>query len=138
MVTPDVHTDFSGQMSYSDYLHLDTLLTAQNPLRFEFVSHKLFRLAVPFALIGMVLSSAFLSGFVYRLPLAAAIGIVALGALALVRAPLGVVSRVTDLALAFVLLNTAAMVAFFYFSVGRKQVWEESQSDELPFKCQVS
>jgi poly-beta-1,6-N-acetyl-D-glucosamine synthase len=114
------------------------LLTAQNPLRFEFVSHKLFRLAVPFALIGMILSSAFLSGFVYRLPLAAAIGIAALGALALVRAPLGVVSRVADLALAFVLLNTAAMVAFFYFSVGRKQVWEESQSDELPFKCQVS
>jgi len=26
------HTDFSGAMSYGDYLHLDTLLTAQHPL----------------------------------------------------------------------------------------------------------
>src|SRR5208282_2794898 len=39
------------------------LLTAANPLRFEFVSHKLCRLAVPFAIIGMILSSAFLSEF---------------------------------------------------------------------------
>jgi biofilm PGA synthesis N-glycosyltransferase PgaC len=99
------------------------LLTGENPLRFEFVSHKLVRLAVPFALIAMILSSALLPGLVYRLPLVAAIGIVALGALAYVRVPLGFVSRITDLALAFVLLNTAAIVAFFYFSVGKKQVW---------------
>jgi tryptophan 2,3-dioxygenase len=32
MATPNVHTDFSGKMSYGDYLHLDTLLTAQHPL----------------------------------------------------------------------------------------------------------
>jgi tryptophan 2,3-dioxygenase len=32
MVTPDVHTDFSGEMSYGDYLQLDTLLSAQKPL----------------------------------------------------------------------------------------------------------
>jgi Tryptophan 2,3-dioxygenase (vermilion) len=35
MVTPDVHTDFSGEMSYGDYLHLDTLFSAQNPLSGE-------------------------------------------------------------------------------------------------------
>jgi biofilm PGA synthesis N-glycosyltransferase PgaC len=99
------------------------LLTAANPLRFEFVSHKLCRLAVPFALIGMILSSTFLSGFIYRLPLAAAVSVGTLGALAFVRAPLGIASRLTDLALAFVLLNTAAIVAFFYFAVGKKQMW---------------
>lgn len=99
------------------------LLTTANPLRFEFISHKVCRLAVPFALIGTILSSAFLSGVVYRLPLVAAIGVGTLGALASVRAPLGVVSRLTDLALAFVLLNTAAIVAFFYFAMGKKQVW---------------
>lgn len=32
MATPNIHTDFSGKMSYGDYLHLDTLLTAQHPL----------------------------------------------------------------------------------------------------------
>jgi cellulose synthase/poly-beta-1,6-N-acetylglucosamine synthase-like glycosyltransferase len=99
------------------------LLTSKNPLRFEFVSHKLSRLAVPFALIGMILSSVFLSGFIYRLPLATAIGMGALGVLAIVRVPLGVVSRLTHLALAFILLNTAALVAFFYFVIRKKQVW---------------
>jgi poly-beta-1,6-N-acetyl-D-glucosamine synthase len=99
------------------------LLTAANPLRFEFVSHKLCRLAVPFALLGTILSSVFLSGLIYRLPLAAAIAIAALGVLASVRAPLGIASRLTHLALAFVLLNTAAIVAFFYFAVRKKRIW---------------
>jgi len=99
------------------------LLTAANPLRFEFFSHKLSRLAVPFALIGAILASLFLPGPIYRLPLVAAIGVGTLGLLASVRAPVGVASRLTDLALAFVLLNTAAIVAFFYFAVGKKRVW---------------
>lgn len=99
------------------------LLTRENPLRFEFISHKLCRLAVPFALLGIVLASFFLSGPIYRLPLAAAIGIIALTVLAFLRVPLGGASRITDLAMAFVLLNTAAIVAFYYFAVGRKQVW---------------
>jgi cellulose synthase/poly-beta-1,6-N-acetylglucosamine synthase-like glycosyltransferase len=99
------------------------LLTAANPLRFEFVSHKLCRLAVPFAIVGTISSSIFLSGLLYRLPIVAAICIGTLGALAFVRPPLGVTSRLTDLALAFLLLNTAAIVAFFYFAVGKKRVW---------------
>ncbi len=99
------------------------LLTAANPLRFEFVSHKLSRLAVPFALFGMILASIFLPGFIYRLPLVAAVGVVAFGALAFVRVPVGIVSRLAHLALAFVLLNTAAIVAFYYFVAGKKQVW---------------
>jgi biofilm PGA synthesis N-glycosyltransferase PgaC len=99
------------------------LLTAKNPVRFEFASHKLLRLAVPFALIGMLLSSVFVSGILYRLPLVGALGIAVLGALALVRVPLGVASRAVDLAFAFVLLNAAALVAFVYFSVGKKASW---------------
>lgn len=99
------------------------LLTAKNPLRFEFVSHKLCRLAVPFALIGLILSSVVLSGFIYRLPLAAAVGVGILGALSFVRVPVRLASRLADLALAFVLLNAAAIVAFFYFAFGKKRVW---------------
>jgi len=99
------------------------LLTAKNPLRFEFVSHKLFRLTVPFALMAMMLASAFLTGLLYRLPLAAAIGVGVMSALAFVRMPTGVVSRLTHLSLAFLLLNTAAIVAFWYFATGRRQVW---------------
>ncbi len=99
------------------------LLTAANPLRFEFVSHKLSRLAVPFALFGIILASIFLPGPIYRLPLVAAVVVVALGALGLVDVPVGIVSRLSHLALAFVLLNTAALLAFCYFAVGKKEVW---------------
>lgn len=99
------------------------LLTAANPIRFEFVSHKLCRLGVPFALVGMILASLFLSGFIYRLPLAAALCLCILGALAFLPLHLGPLSRLTDLAWAFVLLNAAAIVAFFYFAVGKKEVW---------------
>lgn len=99
------------------------LLTAKNPLLFEFISHKLCRLAVPFAIIAAVLVSPFLNGLIYRLPLIVALGIAILSILAAVRIPLGMLSRLTDLALAFVLLNTAAVVAFYCFASGKKQVW---------------
>lgn len=99
------------------------LITSENPLRFEFISHKLSRLAVPFALVGMILASIFLYGPIYRFPLVAAVSIVTLGALGFVHMPIGIVSRAAHLALAFVLLNTAAIVAFYYFVVGKKEVW---------------
>lgn len=35
MTTDGIETDFSGRMSYGDYLHLDTLLSAQRPLSDE-------------------------------------------------------------------------------------------------------
>jgi poly-beta-1,6-N-acetyl-D-glucosamine synthase len=101
------------------------LLSAENPIRFEYISHKLCRLIVPFALIGMILSSFFLSGFIYRIPLAVAIAIGALGMLGLVRVPVSLLSRLSEISLAFILLNTAAIVAFFYFSVGKKEVWAQ-------------
>jgi tryptophan 2,3-dioxygenase len=31
-IASGAHTDFSGEMSYGDYLHLDRLLDAQHPL----------------------------------------------------------------------------------------------------------
>jgi poly-beta-1,6-N-acetyl-D-glucosamine synthase len=99
------------------------LLTSANGLRFEFISHKLCRLVVPFALIAMILASAMLSGFVYRLPLLLATGVIALGALSFARVPRGISSRVADLAFAVLLLNVAAIVAFLYFSAGKKRVW---------------
>ncbi|MFZ0287235.1 MAG: glycosyltransferase family 2 protein, partial [Terriglobales bacterium] len=42
------------------------LLTAKNPVRFEFVSHKLLRLLMPFALVLVLLGSMILPGPVYR------------------------------------------------------------------------
>jgi biofilm PGA synthesis N-glycosyltransferase PgaC len=104
------------------------LLSAKNPIRFEYISHNLCRLIVPFALLGIILSSCFLSG-IYRIPLVVAMGIGALGKLALVRVPLRILSRLADMALAFVLLNTAAIVVFFVFQWERKKCGADELDD---------
>ena len=99
------------------------LLTAQNPLRFEFVSHKLIRLLAPFALAVIFVSSLFLSGPLYRFALLVQILFYGSGLLALARLNPGPLARVADAAYTFVVLNMAAAVAFGNFITGRKAVW---------------
>ena len=99
------------------------LLQKENPIRFEFVSHKLMRLVVPFALVGLFVSSAFLSGVVYRLALLGQVIFYGLSLLAMARLKMGPVARAGDAALTFVLLNSAAAVAFANFVSGRKAIW---------------
>jgi biofilm PGA synthesis N-glycosyltransferase PgaC len=99
------------------------LLTRENPLLFEFVSHKLLRLAVPFALAVVLVTSIFLSGPVYRGALLLQAVFYGLSLLAGLRLSLGPVNRMADAALTFVLLNSAAVVAFVNFVAGRKTVW---------------
>lgn len=99
------------------------LMRRENPIRFEFVSHKLLRLAAPFALAAMLVSSAYLPGTIYRATLAAQLAFYALSLLAMVRLKHGPLARAADAAWTFVLLNTAAMVAFARFVTGRKVVW---------------
>ncbi len=99
------------------------LLTRANPLRFEFVSHKLLRLIVPFALAGVLLSSAFLEGAVYELAVVLQLLFYGLGVLATYRPKLGIATRLADVALTFLVLNTAATVAFVNFVTGKKEVW---------------
>lgn len=99
------------------------LLSGKNPLRFEFISHKLLRLFVPFALITSLVSSAYSSGHFYSAALVLQLMFYALGLLALTRLRLGTVARAADAAFTFVMLNTAAAVAFVRFISGRKAVW---------------
>ncbi|MFZ0478100.1 MAG: glycosyltransferase family 2 protein [Terriglobales bacterium] len=99
------------------------LLGRENSIRFEFVSHKLSRLAVPFALVGLLISSLFLPQPFYRAALAAQLGFYALSLVALGGFKIGPLTRVADAARTFVVLNSAAMVAFVNFVTGRKAVW---------------
>ncbi|HET9306903.1 MAG TPA: glycosyltransferase family 2 protein [Candidatus Sulfotelmatobacter sp.] len=99
------------------------LLGSSNPLRFEFVSHKLLRLLVPFALAGILVASISLQAPFYRTALILQVlfyGLSLLGWLHVSRGPL---ARISDAALTFVVLNTAAAVAFMNFVTGRKAVW---------------
>lgn len=99
------------------------LLTRENPARFEFVSHKVLRLLAPFALAGILASSLFLQGAVYALAVGIEFLCLLLAVLAVFRPKLGLLSRLGDVSLAFLVLNTAAVVALVYFVIGKKQVW---------------
>jgi poly-beta-1,6-N-acetyl-D-glucosamine synthase len=99
------------------------LLSSQNKIRFEFVSHKLLRLAVPFALLGLLVSSIFLHGVVYRAALVAQLAFYALSLVAIAGVTVGPLTRLGDVARTFVVLNSAAMIAFVNFVTGRKTIW---------------
>ena len=99
------------------------LLSSQNAIRFEFISHKLSRLAVPFALLALLIASIFLPQPVYRAALVAQLAFYALSLAALAGVKIGPLSRIADAARTFVVLNSAAMVAFVNFVTGRKAVW---------------
>jgi hypothetical protein len=99
------------------------LLSSQNPIRFEFISHKLSRLAVPFALVALLLASVFLPQPFYRAALFAQLAFYALSLAALAGIKIGPLSRIADPARTFVVLNSAAIVAFVNFVTGRKAVW---------------
>ena len=99
------------------------LLTKANPVRFEFVSHKLLRLLVPFFLAACLISSAFLPGPIYRVAFGTQVAFYAFSLLAIAHVKRGPLARIADIAFTFVVLNTAAVVAFVNFVSGRKAVW---------------
>jgi cellulose synthase/poly-beta-1,6-N-acetylglucosamine synthase-like glycosyltransferase len=99
------------------------LLSSQNAIRFEFISHKLSRLAVPFALLALLIASIFLRQPLYRAALGAQLAFYALSLAALAGVKIGPLSRIADPARTFVVLNSAALVAFINFVRGRKAVW---------------
>lgn len=99
------------------------LLSGSNRLRFEFISHKLLRLAIPFALFSALVSCMFLSGIFYRVCLVLQVIFYALSLLAMGDLRLGFLNRASDAALTFVVLNGAAAVAFANFVRGKKVAW---------------
>jgi biofilm PGA synthesis N-glycosyltransferase PgaC len=102
------------------------LLGKENPLRFEFVCHKLLRLAVPFALVATLISSWFIPGAIFRFAFWAQAGFYGLSLLGWTGWSLGPVTRPSEVAYTFATLNLAALVAFANFVAGRKQVWIRS------------
>lgn len=99
------------------------LLSGSNPLRFEFVSHKLLRLLMPFALLLAFASSALISGPGYRVLWLLQLGFYAMSLMAVLGWKRGFLARVANAAQTFVVLNTAAVVAFVNFASGRKTGW---------------
>jgi len=100
------------------------LLSSENPIRFEFVSHKLLRLVVPVALAAILLLPLALRTPFYLAVFIAQAIFYALSAVSLGQlATGGLLARVADAAGTFVLLNTAAAVALANFLVGKRAAW---------------
>ena len=111
------------------------LLGNENPLRFEFISHRLMRLVLPFALIAVLISSWFLPGPIFRFVFWAQIALYGLSLLGWAGWNLGPGTRVSEIAYTFVALNVAAMVAFANFITGRKDVWfRPALRKEIPLR----
>lgn len=108
------------------------LLRKENPLRFEFVSHKLMRLVVPFALLAILLASCFVPTAFYRWALGLQLAFYGFGLLGWAGWKLGPLSRLADPACTFMVLNTAALVAFVNIFSGQKVEWNQpSLSKEI-------
>jgi poly-beta-1,6-N-acetyl-D-glucosamine synthase len=107
------------------------LLSRENPIGFEFISHKLVRLAVPFALLTALLSSAVLPQTFYRTVLWLQLGFYALSLVGMAKIKLGPLARAGDAAFTFVVLNCAAMVAFVKFVTGKKVAWTRHAEHDI-------
>jgi cellulose synthase/poly-beta-1,6-N-acetylglucosamine synthase-like glycosyltransferase len=101
------------------------VLSRENRLRFELISHKLSRLLVPALLIVAFFSSAILSVY-SRIYAAAFIAQVLLYLLAAVGAVRGIpfISKVAGAARAFCVLNLAVIVGFYRFLFTRGPLWK--------------
>jgi len=73
--------------------------------------------------VGTLVSTCWLRQGVYELALVLQVVLYALATLSALRAKVGFLSRLSNISLAFIVLNTAAAVAFIYFITGRKAVW---------------
>jgi poly-beta-1,6-N-acetyl-D-glucosamine synthase len=99
------------------------LLRGDNPMRFRFISHKLLRLVAPFALAAALISTIFLPAPIYRAALVCQIVFYVMGFLGMLPGKKGPLTRMTDAAYTFVMLNVAALMAFGNFVTRRKELW---------------
>jgi len=101
------------------------LLSRENRLRFELISHKLMRLLVPILLVILIINSAFLANrsLLYA---GAFVGQILFYALAALGAGRGIpiLSRVAGPASAFCMLNAAVVVGFYKFLFTRGPLWK--------------
>jgi poly-beta-1,6-N-acetyl-D-glucosamine synthase len=128
-VTPNPKQEFARKLRtlYGNYQLLQLapwILTSSNPLRTRFICHKCLRLVVPFALIGTIVSSFYLGlRTFYDVALVAQLTFYALALFKGYSTKLRILSRMADVSLAFLMLNSAAALAFVYFVGRKKAVW---------------
>ena len=100
------------------------LLPWRNPVWLAFVSHKLLRLVVPWALFGVLLISAVLPTWFYQAAFSGQVSCYVLALLGLI--PSAKPFRPASAAASFLVLNMASWVAFWVWISGRaEQSWDK-------------
>jgi cellulose synthase/poly-beta-1,6-N-acetylglucosamine synthase-like glycosyltransferase len=94
------------------------LLPWRNPVWFQLLSHKLLRLAAPWALLGMLATSFVLPGPFFQTAFWVQLGGYAFGLLGACT-PVGARLRLASVAGSFLVLNAAAWLAFWVWLTGR-------------------
>jgi hypothetical protein len=109
------------------------LLSCQNRLRFELISHKLLRLVVPILLIILLVSSAFLAkhSLLYASGLGTQVVLYVLAAVGIGR-KIPTLMRIAAPASAFCMLNAAVVVGFYKFLFTRGPLWKIWTSEAPP------
>jgi biofilm PGA synthesis N-glycosyltransferase PgaC len=96
----------------------------RNPIFLQFVSHKIFRLFIPFFLIALLASSFFASGVVYALVFWAMVAVVVMNLLYAPLSRIRYLDRLCAVSRTLVSLNYFALLAFFYcLRPGKMKVW---------------
>jgi len=112
--------------NYQIIKRLPRLLGWQNRLWFHFVSYKLGRLLLPYALLLVALSSVFLPGGVARFVVGGQIAFYGLAALDMWLPQRFILKRISSPIRTFVVMMIAAVCAVSVFFVPPKQLWKES------------
>ena len=108
------------------------LLPGRNPIWVQFVSHKLLRLVVPWALLALLAINLRLGRPVYWTTLVAQAAGYAIGLLGMLHA-VGSRSRIAAAAASFLVLNAAAWCAFWVWVFGRSaRSWTKTAYNVIP------
>lgn len=107
------------------------LLPWRNPIWLQFVSHKIMRLVVPWALLVALINSAFLTAALYEIAFIGQLAFYCLGVYGIL---LGARShsRLASVAGSFLVLNAAAWLAFWVWITGRAtRSWRKTHYHHL-------
>jgi biofilm PGA synthesis N-glycosyltransferase PgaC len=107
------------------------LLPWRNPICWQYVSHKVCRLAAPWALLGLFFATAALPGPEYAAAFWTQVACYAIGLVGLTRA--GARLKPASAAGSFLVLNAAAWLAFWQWSFGRGRIsWDKVAYEPSP------
>jgi len=97
----------------------------KNPVWFTYLSHKLFRLFIPFLFFTMILAASLATGFLYKLTLVICVLVLLLALFDPKTGGIPIIGKISKISRTFVILNYFAFLSFFYFLWTRKKnnIW---------------